>query len=96
MVVYLTLLVRSTHSVVEEGTVSRFSSSSPLLQTNSFKYLLIYRRQIKGGFDMVGYIYRITNKLTQQHYIGQTIDINRRRRTHFSHLINNNHDNPKL
>lgn len=45
---------------------------------------------------MVGYIYRITNKLTQQHYIGQTIDINRRRRTHFSHLINNNHDNPKL
>ena len=32
---------------------------------------------------MVGYIYRITNKVTNQNYIGQTIDINRRKRTHF-------------
>lgn len=45
---------------------------------------------------MVGYIYRITNIKTKQNYIGQTIDINRRRRTHFSHLLNKTHDNPKL
>lgn len=45
---------------------------------------------------MLGYIYRITNKVTQQHYIGQTIDINRRKRKHFNTLKNNTHDNPKL
>ena len=45
---------------------------------------------------MVGYIYRITNTCTGQHYIGQTIDINRRKRKHFSTLANNQHDNPKL
>ena len=45
---------------------------------------------------MVGYIYRITNKITGQHYIGQTIDIKRRKRTHFNRLANNKHDNPKL
>ena len=45
---------------------------------------------------MVGYIYKITNTQTKQNYIGQTIDINRRRRTHFSHLVNKTHDNPKL
>lgn len=45
---------------------------------------------------MTGYIYRITNLTTQQHYIGQTIDIKRRRRQHFNDLQNNNHDNPKL
>ena len=45
---------------------------------------------------MVGYIYKITNIQTKQNYIGQTIDINRRRRTHFSHLVNKTHDNPKL
>lgn len=45
---------------------------------------------------MVGYIYRITNRVTHQHYIGQTIDINRRKRTHFNTLKNNCHDNPKL
>ena len=45
---------------------------------------------------MVGYIYRITNKVTNQNYIGQTIDINRRKRTHFNTLRNNTHDNPKL
>ena len=45
---------------------------------------------------MVGYIYRITNKITHQHYIGQTIDIKRRRRTHRTRLNNNIHDNPKL
>ena len=45
---------------------------------------------------MVGYIYRITNTQTKQNYIGQTIDINRRRRTHFSTLANKTHENPKL
>ena len=45
---------------------------------------------------MVGYIYRITNTYTGQHYIGQTIDINRRKRKHFNTLMNNQHDNPKL
>ena len=28
---------------------------------------------------MVGYIYKITNKITKQNYIGQTTDINRRK-----------------
>lgn len=45
---------------------------------------------------MLGYIYRITNKVTGQHYIGQTVDINRRRRTHFNSLKRQDHDNPKL
>lgn len=45
---------------------------------------------------MVGYIYRITNKITKQNYIGQTIDINRRKRTHYNNLKNNHHDNTKL
>lgn len=45
---------------------------------------------------MVGYIYKITNKITKQNYIGQTIDINRRRNTHFNTLKNNRHENPKL
>lgn len=45
---------------------------------------------------MVGYIYRITNTKTNQNYIGQTIDINRRKRTHFSLLNNKTHENPKL
>ena len=45
---------------------------------------------------MVGYIYRITNIITHQNYIGQTIDINRRKRKHFSTLRSNTHDNPKL
>ena len=45
---------------------------------------------------MVGYIYRITNKITNQNYIWQTIDINMRKRTHYNNLKNNHHDNPKL
>lgn len=45
---------------------------------------------------MVGYIYRITNIITHQNYIGQTIDIKRRKRTHYSTLRSNTHDNPKL
>lgn len=45
---------------------------------------------------MVGYIYQIKNIVTNQSYIGQTIDINRRKRKHFNTLYNNKHDNPKL
>ena len=45
---------------------------------------------------MIGYIYKITNTQTNQNYIGQTIDINRRKRTHFNRLNNQSHDNPKL
>lgn len=45
---------------------------------------------------MIGYIYRITNIVTHQNYIGQTIDIKRRKRTHYSTLRSNTHDNPKL
>lgn len=45
---------------------------------------------------MIGYIYRITNTITGQNYIGQTIDINRRRKTHLYTLRINHHDNPKL
>lgn len=45
---------------------------------------------------MIGYIYQIENLITHESYIGQTIDINRRRRTHFNSLRNNNHENPKL
>lgn len=45
---------------------------------------------------MVGYIYKIHNNITNQNYIGQTIDINRRKRKHFNTLKNNTHDNPKL
>lgn len=45
---------------------------------------------------MVGYIYRIINKVTGQSYIGQTINIKRRQREHFSALRDNKHENPKL
>ena len=45
---------------------------------------------------MIGYIYRITNKITHQNYIGQTVDIKGRKRRHLNTLQNNIHDNPKL
>ena len=45
---------------------------------------------------MIGYIYQIENLVTHESYIGQTIDINRRRNTHFNELRNNKHENPKL
>ncbi len=45
---------------------------------------------------MVGYIYKITNCITGQSYIGQTIDIKRRKRKHYQMLENNTHVNPKL
>lgn len=45
---------------------------------------------------MVGYIYQIENLITHESYIGQTVDINRRKNTHFNNLRKNKHDNPKL
>lgn len=45
---------------------------------------------------MIGYIYKIENIITKQKYIGQTIDINRRKKKHFNTLDANKHDNPKL
>ena len=45
---------------------------------------------------MIGFIYRILCIPTNESYIGQTIDINRRKNKHFSTLRNNKHENPKL
>lgn len=45
---------------------------------------------------MIGFIYRILCVPTNESYIGQTIDINRRKNKHFSTLRNNKHENPKL
>lgn len=45
---------------------------------------------------MIGYIYRIINKVTNQSYIGQTTDIVRRINEHFCALKNNKHYNLKL
>lgn len=45
---------------------------------------------------MIGYIYKIENKITRQCYIGQTVDYNRRKATHINRLRRNAHDNPKL
>lgn len=45
---------------------------------------------------MIGYIYHIINIRTNQRYIGQTIDIDRREKEHFYKLKNNIHPNLKL
>ena len=45
---------------------------------------------------MVGYIYQIENLITKQSYIGQTVDIKRRKNTHFNMLRKNKHENQKL
>lgn len=45
---------------------------------------------------MFGYIYKIINNENQKIYIGQTLDINRRKKEHFDDLKNNNHVNYKL
>lgn len=45
---------------------------------------------------MIGYIYKITNIQTGQNYIGQTINLARRKRVHFRQLENNIHENPKM
>lgn len=45
---------------------------------------------------MIGYIYNIINTMTNQRYVGQTIDIKRRKQEHLSNLKNNKHPNIKL
>lgn len=45
---------------------------------------------------MIGFIYRILCVPTGESYIGQTIDINRRKNKHFSALHRNKHENSKL
>lgn len=45
---------------------------------------------------MKGYIYQIENLITHESYIGQTLNIKRRKNTHFNKLRKNKHDNPKL
>lgn len=45
---------------------------------------------------MIGYIYTITNKLTQEVYVGQTIDITKRWNDHKNKLSKNCHVNKKL
>lgn len=45
---------------------------------------------------MVGYIYSIINNKTKERYVGQTIDLERRKKEHFKDLENNKHLNKKL
>ena len=45
---------------------------------------------------MTGYIYRIHCLANNKDYIGQTIDLQRRKNQHFGALSNNNHTNKKL
>lgn len=45
---------------------------------------------------MEGYIYHITNKINNKKYIGQTVNIDRRKRVHFNRLNKKNHHSPKL
>ena len=45
---------------------------------------------------MTGYIYQIENLKTGKSYIGQTVDFNRRKRTHLNKLQNGTHCNPHL
>lgn len=45
---------------------------------------------------MVCYIYKITNNITKEKYVGQTTNFSRRKENHLSALRNNKHPNPKL
>ena len=45
---------------------------------------------------MIGYIYKIENKITGECYIGQTINLKQRKQKHFNTLRNNCHANQKL
>lgn len=45
---------------------------------------------------MIGYIYYIINNETKERYVGQTINITRRKNDHFNKLNNNTHVNSKL
>lgn len=42
------------------------------------------------------YIYKIINLITNEKYVGQTTNYNRRKENHLSALHNNRHPNPKL
>ena len=42
---------------------------------------------------MKGYIYQIINKVDGRRYVGQTINLHKRKQTHFSKLRNNKHPN---
>ena len=41
-------------------------------------------------------IYQIRNLINEKRYIGQSIELNKRKMAHFNHLKNNNHDNLHL
>lgn len=45
---------------------------------------------------MIGYIYRITNIITNQCYVGITEDFQRRKKRHITELNTNKHHSPKL
>lgn len=45
---------------------------------------------------MIGYIYRITNIITNQCYVGITEDFRRRKKKHINELSTNRHHSPKL
>lgn len=45
---------------------------------------------------MIGYIYFIINNVTNQRYVGKTIDIKKRKNDHFNQLNLNKHVNKKL
>ena len=45
---------------------------------------------------MIGYIYRITNIVTNQCYVGITEDFQRRKKKHITELNTNKHHSPKL
>ena len=45
---------------------------------------------------MKGYIYSIINKVDGKRYVGQTIDLERRKNTHYSKLRKNEHPNHLL
>ena len=45
---------------------------------------------------MIGYIYQIVNKCNGKAYVGQTIDLERRKMNHFSDLKKGKHFNPYL
>ena len=45
---------------------------------------------------MIGYIYQIINNITQERYVGQTINLTKRLSDHRNKLKQNKHSNPKL
>lgn len=45
---------------------------------------------------MIGYIYKIINNINGKVYVGQTININRRKNAHYNQLKNKKHHNKVL